>query len=196
MILVTTAFSLQLVCNAIHRTHTLHSDKMFVCGCLGKVFGVWTSWWEVLVKNHPTMMKTRSTDPLGLTIDLYERLSVFSFYRLPTCIDLNNPKGLIVMIPGFINVYLFCQVLNYISVRVVMENYSVKLDNFHKNMHLYLKHQKDFFDVTLACDDNQQIEAYKISLSSESLFFISTSTVCISKWDKKKWTSKYCWFSL
>ena len=52
-----------------------------------------------------------------------------------------------------------------------MENYSVKWDDFHKNMHLYLKHEKDFFDVTLACDDNQQIEAHKIILSSGSLFF-------------------------
>ena len=49
-------------------------------------------------------------------------------------------------------------IINYISVRVVMKNYSVKWDDFHKNMHLYFKHEKDFFDIIFACDDNQQIE--------------------------------------
>ena len=52
-----------------------------------------------------------------------------------------------------------------------MENYSVRWDDFHKNMNVYLKHERNFFDVTLACDDNQQIEAHKIILSSGSLFF-------------------------
>ena len=52
-----------------------------------------------------------------------------------------------------------------------MANYSFIWDDFHKNMNVYLKNEMDFFDVTLACDDNQQIEAHKIILSSGSLFF-------------------------
>ena len=52
-----------------------------------------------------------------------------------------------------------------------MEKYSVKWDDFHMNIAKFMSQEKNFCDVTLACDDNQQLDAHKIILSAGSQFF-------------------------
>ena len=52
-----------------------------------------------------------------------------------------------------------------------MEKYSVKWDDFHMNITKFMSQEKNFCDVTLACDDNQQLDAHKIILSAGSQFF-------------------------
>ena len=52
-----------------------------------------------------------------------------------------------------------------------MSNSSVRWDKFQTNITEYIKHENDFVNVTLACDDNQLIKAHKVILSAGSLFF-------------------------
>jgi len=54
------------------------------------------------------------------------------------------------------------------------EKFCLKWNDFESNISdafKDLREQKDFFDVTLACDDNSQIEAHKVILSACSPFF-------------------------
>ena len=54
------------------------------------------------------------------------------------------------------------------------EKFCLKWNDFHQNMansYKDLRSDKDFTDVTLVCDDNQQIEAHKFILSACSPFF-------------------------
>ena len=56
------------------------------------------------------------------------------------------------------------------------EKFCLKWNDFHQNMansYKDLRSDKDFTDVTLVCDDNQQIEAHKFILSACSPFFSS-----------------------
>ena len=53
-------------------------------------------------------------------------------------------------------------------------NYLLKWNDFMENSSSTfrcLRNDKDFTNVTLACDGNQQIEAHKVILSSSSIFF-------------------------
>ena len=51
-----------------------------------------------------------------------------------------------------------------------MSNLVISSNGFNDKMRDYLIKEKDFLDVTIACDDNQQIKAHKIILSAGSLF--------------------------
>ena len=56
----------------------------------------------------------------------------------------------------------------------VGEKFCLKWNQFQKNVsHSFreLRDNNDFFDVTLACEDDQQIEAHKVILSACSPFF-------------------------
>jgi len=52
-----------------------------------------------------------------------------------------------------------------------MPNYTAKRSDFSRIFKEYLSEEKDFVDVTLACDGNLQIRAHKVILSTGSLFF-------------------------
>ena len=54
------------------------------------------------------------------------------------------------------------------------EKFSVKWNDFQENLtntFLSLKKDNDFTDVTLACEDNKQVEAHKVILAASSSFF-------------------------
>ena len=54
------------------------------------------------------------------------------------------------------------------------EKFSLKWNDFESNLSVAfreLREEKDFFDVTLACEDSSQIEAHKVILSACSTFF-------------------------
>ena len=54
------------------------------------------------------------------------------------------------------------------------EKFCLKWNDFETNISLSfreLREEKDFFDVTLACDDDNQIQAHKVILSACSPFF-------------------------
>ena len=54
------------------------------------------------------------------------------------------------------------------------EKFCLKWNDFESNLSLAfreLREEKDFFDVTLACEDSSQIEAHKVILSACSTFF-------------------------
>merc|ERR1712013_194753 len=55
-----------------------------------------------------------------------------------------------------------------------VDKFCLKWNDFESNISdafKDLREQKDFFDVTLACDDQSQIEAHKVILSACSPFF-------------------------
>ena len=54
------------------------------------------------------------------------------------------------------------------------EKFCLKWNDFESNLSVAfreLREEKDFFDVTLACEDSSQIEAHKVILSACSTFF-------------------------
>ena len=56
----------------------------------------------------------------------------------------------------------------------ITEKLCLKLDDFQANVSCAfgsLREEKDFADVTLACEDGQQVEAHKVILASSSAFF-------------------------
>merc|ERR1712202_54678 len=60
------------------------------------------------------------------------------------------------------------------STMNVGEKFCLKWNQFQENVsHSFreLRDNNDFFDVTLACEDDQQIEAHKVVLSACSPFF-------------------------
>ena len=52
-----------------------------------------------------------------------------------------------------------------------MSNCLVKWQGFDAYRNEYIKHETEFVNVTLACEDGQDIKAHKVILSSGSLFF-------------------------
>eukprot|EP00091_Calanus_sinicus_P016977 TRINITY_DN36694_c0_g1_i1.p1 TRINITY_DN36694_c0_g1~~TRINITY_DN36694_c0_g1_i1.p1 ORF type:complete len:116 (-),score=23.89 TRINITY_DN36694_c0_g1_i1:69-416(-) len=56
----------------------------------------------------------------------------------------------------------------------VADKFNLSWDTFQENIGNSLRDlriEQDFFDVTIASDDNQQIEAHKLILSASSSFF-------------------------
>ena len=54
------------------------------------------------------------------------------------------------------------------------DKFCLKWNDFESNLSVAfreLREEKDFFDVTLACEDSSQIEAHKVILSACSTFF-------------------------
>ena len=54
------------------------------------------------------------------------------------------------------------------------EKFCLKWNDFHSNVtksFINLRREEDFYDVTLVCDDQKQISAHKVVLSSSSEFF-------------------------
>merc|ERR1719222_341329 len=55
-----------------------------------------------------------------------------------------------------------------------MEKLCLKWSDFQENIHSTfgeLRHDKEFVDVTLACEDGSQVEAHKVILAASSPFF-------------------------
>ena len=55
-----------------------------------------------------------------------------------------------------------------------LEKLCLKWDDFQENIHSTfgeLRHDKEFVDVTLACEDGSQVEAHKVILAASSPFF-------------------------
>ena len=60
------------------------------------------------------------------------------------------------------------------SWRSMSEKLCLKWNDFHENVNTAfgnLREDTEFADVTLACEDGQQIEAHKVILAASSLFF-------------------------
>ena len=53
------------------------------------------------------------------------------------------------------------------NMNIKVDNYQIKVSNSFGEF----RANEDFCDVTLACDDNEQIEAHKVILSASSSFF-------------------------
>ena len=56
----------------------------------------------------------------------------------------------------------------------IMEKLCLQWNDFRANVHYAfknLRHDKEFTDVTLACEDGQQMEAHKVILAASSPFF-------------------------
>ena len=52
-----------------------------------------------------------------------------------------------------------------------MNRYKIESEKFQEKLTTYLRQDNQFFDVTLASDDGQQVKAHKLVLSSGSLYF-------------------------
>jgi len=52
-----------------------------------------------------------------------------------------------------------------------MNRYKIESEKFQEKLTTYLRQDNQFFDVTLASDDGQQLKAHKLVLSSGSLYF-------------------------
>ena len=68
---------------------------------------------------------------------------------------------------------LFCQTKFIIATSMSLEKFCLKWNDFEKNVSSAFKDirdERDFFDVTLACED-EQLEAHKVILSACSPFF-------------------------
>ena len=52
-----------------------------------------------------------------------------------------------------------------------MNRYKIESEKFQEKLATYLRKDDQFFDVTLASDDGQQVKAHKLVLSSGSLYF-------------------------
>ena len=58
--------------------------------------------------------------------------------------------------------------------KMAAEKFCLKWNDFEKNISVTfreLREDKDFFDVTLACEENEQIQAHKVILAACSPFF-------------------------
>merc|ERR1712126_319590 len=61
-----------------------------------------------------------------------------------------------------------------INICIMSENFCLKWNDFHSNISksfTQLRHEDDFFDVTLVSDDQDQISAHKVVLSASSEYF-------------------------
>ena len=58
----------------------------------------------------------------------------------------------------------------------LQENYSLKWQNFHQSLASSFKELRsddEFLDVTIACDEEQQVQAHKVIISACSPYFKS-----------------------
>ena len=66
-----------------------------------------------------------------------------------------------------------CQ-YKYSTLAMTTEKFSLKWNDFKENVSstfLSLGNDTDFTDITLACEDDNQVEAHKVILSASSSFF-------------------------
>ena len=81
---------------------------------------------------------------------------------------------------GILSSILHCSAFEHNSFQIVIvmaaaDKFSLRWNDFENNISSTLRElrdDKDFFDVTLACDD-EQIQAHKVILSASSPFFKS-----------------------
>ena len=64
--------------------------------------------------------------------------------------------------------------INKTSLKMASEKFCLRWNDFESNVSSAfrdIREEKDFFDVTLACDDDSQIQAHKVIIAACSPFF-------------------------